>query len=88
MSKRENLGACGALLLVKISGLASITYDVGFNPSTQRHYRRLVYYLYVAMYIIIIIIIIHVYLRANTTARKPITELARANKTYIYIKYI
>jgi hypothetical protein len=28
--------------------------------------------------IIIIIIIIHVYLRANTTARKPITELARA----------
>jgi hypothetical protein len=31
--------------------------------------------------IIIIIIIIHVYLRANTTARKPITELARANKT-------
>jgi hypothetical protein len=23
-----------------------ISYDVGFNPSTQRHYRRLIYYLY------------------------------------------
>jgi hypothetical protein len=22
-----------------------ISYDVGFNPSTQRHYRRLIYYL-------------------------------------------
>jgi hypothetical protein len=21
--------------------------DVGFNPSTQRHYRRLIYYLYI-----------------------------------------
>jgi hypothetical protein len=24
-----------------------ISYDVGFNPSTQRHYRRLIYYLYI-----------------------------------------
>jgi hypothetical protein len=23
-----------------------ISYDVGFNPPTQRHYRRLIYYLY------------------------------------------
>jgi hypothetical protein len=23
-------------------------YDVGFNPSTQRHYRRLIYYIYIA----------------------------------------
>jgi hypothetical protein len=23
-----------------------ISYDVGFNPSTQRHYRRLIYYYY------------------------------------------
>jgi hypothetical protein len=32
-----------------------ISDDMGFNPSTQRHYRRLIYYLYiyihVAMYI-------------------------------------
>jgi hypothetical protein len=26
------------------------TYDVGFNPSTQRHYRRLIYYLYICGY--------------------------------------
>jgi hypothetical protein len=25
-----------------------ISYDVGFNPSTQRHYRRLIYYIYIA----------------------------------------
>jgi hypothetical protein len=25
-------------------------YDVGFNPSTQRHYRRLIYYLYIHSY--------------------------------------
>jgi hypothetical protein len=24
-----------------------IEYNVGFNPSTQRHYRRLIYYLYI-----------------------------------------
>jgi hypothetical protein len=24
-----------------------ISYDVGFNPSTQRHYRRLIYYMYI-----------------------------------------
>jgi hypothetical protein len=24
--------------------------DVGFNPSTQRHYRRLIYYLYIHSY--------------------------------------
>jgi hypothetical protein len=28
----------------------SISYDVGFNPSTQRHYRRLIYYLYIHSY--------------------------------------
>jgi hypothetical protein len=27
-----------------------ISYDVGFNPSTQRHYRRLIYYLYIHSY--------------------------------------
>jgi hypothetical protein len=25
-------------------------YDVGFNPSTQRHYRRLMHYLYIHSY--------------------------------------
>jgi hypothetical protein len=25
-------------------------YDVGFNPSTQHHYRRLIYYLYIHSY--------------------------------------
>jgi hypothetical protein len=28
-----------------------VSYDVGFNPSTQRHYRRLIYYLYIHSYI-------------------------------------
>jgi hypothetical protein len=28
-----------------------LSYDVGFNPSTQRHYRRLIYYLYIYIYI-------------------------------------
>jgi hypothetical protein len=27
-----------------------ISHDVGFNPSTQRHYRRLIYYLYIHSY--------------------------------------
>jgi hypothetical protein len=27
-----------------------VTYDVGFNPSTQRHYRMLIYYLYIHSY--------------------------------------
>jgi hypothetical protein len=27
-----------------------ISYDVGFNPSTQRHYRTLIYYLYIHSY--------------------------------------
>jgi hypothetical protein len=27
-----------------------ISYDVGFDPSTQRHYRRLIYYLYIHSY--------------------------------------
>jgi hypothetical protein len=27
-----------------------VTYDVGFNPSTQRHYRKLIYYLYIHSY--------------------------------------
>jgi hypothetical protein len=27
-----------------------ISYDVGFNPSTQRDYRRLIYYLYIHSY--------------------------------------
>jgi hypothetical protein len=27
-----------------------ISYDVGFNPSTQRHYHRLIYYLYIHTY--------------------------------------
>jgi hypothetical protein len=27
-----------------------ISYDVGSNPSTQRHYRRLIYYLYIHTY--------------------------------------
>jgi hypothetical protein len=27
-----------------------ISYDVGFNPSTQRHYRRLIYYLYILVH--------------------------------------
>jgi hypothetical protein len=27
-----------------------ISYDVGFNPSTQRHYHRLIYYLYIQSY--------------------------------------
>jgi hypothetical protein len=27
-----------------------ISYDVGFNPSTQRRYRRLIYYLYIHSY--------------------------------------
>jgi hypothetical protein len=26
------------------------SYDVGFNPSTQRHNRRLIYYLYIYIY--------------------------------------
>jgi hypothetical protein len=29
---------------------AWVSYDVGFNPSTQRHYRRLIYYLYIHSY--------------------------------------
>jgi uncharacterized protein YaaR (DUF327 family) len=29
----------------------NIKDDVGFNPSTQRHYRRLIYYLYIYIYI-------------------------------------
>jgi hypothetical protein len=29
-----------------------ISYGVGFNPSTQRHYRRLIYYLYVHSYML------------------------------------
>jgi hypothetical protein len=28
----------------------ALSYDVGFNPSTQRHYRRLIYYLYIHSY--------------------------------------
>jgi hypothetical protein len=27
-----------------------ISYDVGFNPSTQRYYRRLIYYFYIHSY--------------------------------------
>jgi hypothetical protein len=30
-----------------------ISYDVGFNPSTQLHYRRLIYYLYIHSYMLI-----------------------------------
>jgi hypothetical protein len=26
-----------------------VSDDVGFNPSTQRHYRRLIYYLYISI---------------------------------------
>jgi hypothetical protein len=33
----------------------TVLYDVGFNPSTQRHYRRLIYYLYIHSYIYIYI---------------------------------
>jgi hypothetical protein len=32
------------------SCLYLISYDVGFNPSMQRHYRRLIYYLYIYSY--------------------------------------
>jgi hypothetical protein len=35
----------GVCILLRV-----ISYDVGFNPSTQRYYRRLIYYLYIHSY--------------------------------------
>jgi hypothetical protein len=35
---------------VRPSSGRNIFDDVGFNPSTQRHYRRLIYYLYIHSY--------------------------------------
>jgi hypothetical protein len=35
--------------------MSVLSYDVGFNPSTERHYRRLIYYLYIITYIYILI---------------------------------
>jgi hypothetical protein len=35
---------------VYISNILTYDSDVGFNPSTQRHYRRLPYYLYIHSY--------------------------------------
>jgi hypothetical protein len=40
---RFNLGCLHPVVRV-------ISYDVGFNPSTQRHYLRLIYYLYIHSY--------------------------------------
>jgi hypothetical protein len=42
-SRNLNLGCLHPVARVR-------TDDVGFNPSTQRHYRRLIYYLYVHSY--------------------------------------
>jgi hypothetical protein len=39
-----NIGLLGSMALSFISD------DVDFNPSTQRHYRRLIYYLYIHSY--------------------------------------
>jgi hypothetical protein len=35
-------------MMRKLSSDNILPYDVGFNPSTQRHYRRLIYYIYIA----------------------------------------
>jgi hypothetical protein len=43
VSNEDNLGCLHPVVRV-------ISYDVGFNPSTQRHYRRLIYYLYIHSY--------------------------------------
>jgi hypothetical protein len=46
MSRNVNLGCLHPVA-------RAISYDVGFNPSMQRHYRRLIYYVYyVYIYII------------------------------------
>jgi hypothetical protein len=49
------LDPCSLLLLLNLGCLHPvaplISYDVGFNPSTQCHYRRLIYYLYIHSYI-------------------------------------
>jgi hypothetical protein len=38
------------ILRLRGSNIIWTSYDVGFNPSTQRHYRRLIYYLYIHNY--------------------------------------
>jgi hypothetical protein len=59
-----------------------ISYDVGFNPSTQRHYRRLIYYLYSA------------YNHKLATAAKcreshqRRTTLAIGERNYVYIQCV
>jgi hypothetical protein len=39
-----------------------ILYDVGFTPSMQRHYRRLIYYLYIICIYILYIYYIYMYI--------------------------
>jgi hypothetical protein len=41
---KQEINSCQYLAQLPLS------YDVGFNPSTQRHYRRLIYYLYIHSY--------------------------------------
>jgi hypothetical protein len=43
---------CSRSCLARIPPALCSAYDVGFNPSTQRHYRRLIYYLYIHSYMV------------------------------------
>jgi hypothetical protein len=38
------------IYLLETLWIVSEHHDVGFNPSTQRHYRGLIYYLYIYSY--------------------------------------
>jgi hypothetical protein len=59
---------CNRLNLGCLSPVARvISYDVGFNPSTPRLYREIIYYLYIYIYIYIYI--------ATCFGRKTIIKL-------------
>jgi hypothetical protein len=45
-NRTRDLQCCRIVPLI----IMQVSYDVGFNPSTQRHYRRLIYYLYIHIY--------------------------------------
>jgi hypothetical protein len=56
LNKDESMYRCNMVAVVKcylgcLHAVARvISYDVGFNPSTQRHNLRLIYYLYIRSY--------------------------------------